>query len=47
MTATTKKIMIRVIKRRMEAGETLDEIITDYPKLSKAEIKELKESISL
>ena len=46
MTAATKKIMVRVITRRMESGETFDEIIAYYPKLSKAEIKALKEAIS-
>lgn len=45
MTATAKKLMIRVITKRMAAGETFEEIISDYPKLTESEIAELKEAI--
>ena len=34
--------MIRVITKRMAAGETFEEVIADYPKLTEAEIEELK-----
>lgn len=45
MTQAAKKIMVRVIKRRLEAGDRFDKIIQDYPKLTKKEIEELKEAV--
>ena len=45
MSKSAKKIMVRVIKNRMAEGETFDEIIADYPKLTAAEVKELKEEV--
>jgi uncharacterized protein (DUF433 family) len=45
MTATAKKLMIRVIKNRMADGETFDEIIKDYPKLTDSEVEELREAV--
>lgn len=39
------KIMLRVVRRRLEAGETLDEIFEGYPKLSEAEKAELREAV--
>jgi uncharacterized protein (DUF433 family) len=45
MTTSQKNLMIRVIKKRMAAGETFDEIIADYPKLTDAEVEELREAV--
>ena len=45
MSKSAKKLMIRVINNRMAAGETFDEIIADYPKLTPEEIAELKEAV--
>ena len=45
MSNTAKKLMVRVVKKRMEAGENFDEIIADYPKLTEDEIAELREII--
>ncbi|MBO5373317.1 MAG: DUF433 domain-containing protein [Lachnospiraceae bacterium] len=42
MSSLKKKLMIRVITKRMAAGETFEEVIADYPKLTEAEIEELK-----
>ena len=45
MSKAVKNIMIRVIKNRMENGETLEEIFTSYPRLSGKEKEELREAI--
>lgn len=45
MSKSAKKIMVRVINNRMEEGETFEEIIVDYPKLTSAEIEELREAV--
>ncbi len=37
-----RNIMIRVIKKRMAAGEELEDILTGYPKLSEEEKQELR-----
>ena len=31
------KLLLRVVKRRVESGEALETVLTDYPKLSEAE----------
>lgn len=45
MSKSAKKIMVRVINNRMAEGETFEEIIADYPKLTEAEIEELREAV--
>ena len=45
MTIAQKNLMVRVIKRKMSNGETFDEIIKGYPKLTEEEINELKEAV--
>lgn len=47
MTKSMKNLMVRVIKKRMDAGETFEEIIADYPKLTDAEIEELREAVGV
>lgn len=46
MRETEKKLMLRVIKKRMEARETFDEIISDYPKLTEDEVTELEKQLN-
>lgn len=45
MSEASKNVMVRVIKRRLIKGETFDEIITTYPKLTEEEIEILKEAV--
>lgn len=45
MNKSMKNIMVRVITKRMKAGESFDEIILDYPKLTEDEIEDLRNSI--
>ena len=45
MSKSAKKIMVRVITNKMNDGESFDDIIKDYPKLTKEEIAELKEAV--
>ncbi len=40
-------IFIRVISRRLDAGEDFDEIITSYPKLSEEDIAIIKERLGI
>ncbi len=40
-----KNIMIRVIKKRVTAGEELEDILSGYPKLSEEEKQELREEL--
>ena len=35
------KVLLRVVKRRVESGETLKAVLTDYPKLTEAEREEI------
>lgn len=45
MNKALKNIMLRVIRNRMAAGETVDDILSDYPKLTDEEKTELKEAV--
>ena len=45
MSKSAKKIMVRVINNRMAEGESFEEIIADYPKLTEEEIEELREAV--
>lgn len=45
MTNSAKNLMIRVITKRINAGENFEEIILKYPKLTVEEIEELREAI--
>ena len=46
MSKSAKNIMVRVIKRRMVAGEELEDILAGYPKLTDAEKQELREAVA-
>lgn len=45
MSKAVKNIMVRVIRRRMEAGEDIEDILKSYSKLTSEEKKELKEAV--
>jgi Protein of unknown function (DUF433). len=45
MSKAVKNIIVRVVKNRMAAGEAFEEIIKSYPRLTKDEIKEIKEEL--
>lgn len=46
MNNLVKKIMVSAIKARMKQGETLDDILDSYPKLTKEEKQELREAVA-
>lgn len=46
MSGAVRKIMIRVLKKRMQEGESLEEILSGYPKLSEKEKQELREAVA-
>ena len=46
MSSSKKKLMVRVITNRLKEGETFEEIIADYPKLTPEEIEELREAVN-
>lgn len=41
------RIACRVIKRRVEDGEVLDQVLTDYPRLTPNEIAEIKAELGV
>lgn len=45
MSNSAKKIMIRVITKRMGEGESFEQIIADYPKLTEEEKTELEDAV--
>ena len=46
MSNLVKRIMVSAIKARMKQGETLEEILESYPKLTKDEKNELREAVA-
>jgi uncharacterized protein (DUF433 family) len=46
MTKSAMNIFIRVISRRMEAGEDLEDILNSYPKLTEEEKNEIRERLT-
>ena len=45
MNKSMRNIMIRVIIKRINNGETFDDVIVDYPKLTEDEIDDLRKAI--
>ena len=45
MTTAQKNTILRVIRRRLANGETFDEIINDYPRLTDEEVEMLRETV--
>ena len=41
------KLMVSVFRRRMEAGETFEEILEDYPKLTENDIAQLRAALGI
>ena len=41
------KLMVSVFRRRMEAGETFEEILADYPKLTENDIAQLRATLGI
>lgn len=46
MNNLVKKIMVSAIKARIKQGETLEEVLDSYPKLTKDEKNELREAVA-
>ena len=47
MSTAVKNTVIRVITRKMSQGETFDEIVARYPKLTAEEVEELREAVGV
>lgn len=47
MTESALNIFLRVIRRRLEKGEHLENILASYPKLSDEEKETIKEKLEL
>ena len=45
MSNVAKNIMVRVVKSRMAAGETFEDIIKSYPRLTETEDNEIKSTL--
>ena len=45
MSKAMRNVMIRVITKRINNGETFDDVIVDYPKLTEDEIDDLRKTI--
>lgn len=45
MSKVIKNIVVRAVKIRMAAGETFENIVKSYPRLSKSEVEEIKKEI--
>ena len=45
MSNSAKQIMIRVITKRMGEGESFEQIIADYPRLTEEGKKELEDAL--
>lgn len=41
------RIVCRVISRRVEGGENVDKVLTDYPRLTSDEIAEIKAELGM
>ena len=39
------RLLLRVVKRRVERGETLERVLADYPKLTEDEKQEIRAAI--
>lgn len=39
------RLLLRVVKRRVERGETLERVFADYPKLTEEEKREIRAAI--
>lgn len=46
MSKSMLKIYTRVFKRRMDAGESFEEIVMDYPRLTEDEISDIRDALA-
>ncbi len=46
MTTAKFHIVLRVVKRRMENGESLEDILASYPALSEEEKEQIREVVN-
>lgn len=46
MNNAIKNVMLRVISKRVAAGEKFEDIIKDYPRLAQDEIAEIREAFN-
>lgn len=45
MSNAVKNVMLRVISKRLAAGEEFEDIIKSYPKLTQNEIEEIRKEL--
>lgn len=45
MSKAMLNIYVRTFKRRMDAGETFEEILASYPRLTDEQVKEIKDAL--
>lgn len=45
MSNAIKNVMLRVINKRLAAGEKMEDIIKDYPRLTEKEIEEIEKEL--
>ena len=45
MSNSALRIFVRVVKRKMAAGRTLDEVFADYPDLTDEDKEQIREAI--
>lgn len=45
MSNAVKNVMLRVISKRLAAGEKFEDIIKSYPKLAQNEIEEIRKAL--
>lgn len=45
MSNAVKSVMLRVISRRLAAGEEFEDIIKSYPRLTEDEIEEIRKGL--
>lgn len=45
MSDATLRIFVRTVKRRMEAGEELEEILDSYSKLSEEDKEQIRQAV--
>lgn len=46
MSSSALRIFVRVVQRRMAAGETLDEILESYPNLSEEDKEQIRKAVT-
>lgn len=46
MSKAMLNIYVRTFSRRMDAGETFDEILSDYPRLTDEQVQEIRDNIA-